>query len=188
MRTMIRTMTRMWTRRHGGAGKQGVRGTPRYMACVALQLGLVAGLAFWSGARPAHAASTTITDCTSDTALQNAVSAAASGDTLTFGCSGTITLTHKVLISKTLTLDGSGQRVTLSGDDGWQVLFVTSLGDLTLNTLTIAHGRAQNNPGGGIFNDTGGTVRISNSTIANNADVDVRRRRRRHRQLRHDEH
>src|SRR5713101_7942097 len=143
---------------------------------VRLGLGLVllAGLCIALGAqaRPAHAAQNlTVTDCTSDVQLQGDINTANSdnaGDTITFSCSGDIKLASTLQIKGSMTLDGSGQSVTLDGQNGVQVLKVNSGASFTLNALTIAHGRTLGT-GGGLLND--GTVSITNSTFANNSSA-----------------
>ncbi len=147
------------------------------MRLVALSLllgfGLLAGTMFAS--RTAHAqslSSVTITDCTDDSQLQSAIASASSGDTITFGCSGTIPITRTLTIATNLTLDGSGQNVTLDGQNKVEVLLVNRGVTFTLKALTIAHGTTSGfgGAGGGIFNN--GTVNISSSTIANNSSPD----------------
>lgn len=134
-----------------------------------LGFGLVTGNVLAS--RTAHAqslSSVTITDCTDETQLRGAIANAASGETITFGCSGAIpinALNGPLTIATNLTLDGSGQTVTLDGGNRGPVLSVNGGVTFTLNALTIAHGYSRY--GGGILN--GGTVNISNSTFANNA-------------------
>jgi hypothetical protein len=131
-----------------------------------LGVGLLASLGL--ATRTAHAqlaATITVSTC-DDATLRNAINNAASGDTITFACSGTITLGSPLGISKNLTLDGSGQQVTLSGGGSVKVLVVNSGVTLTLNALTVAHGSTPGN-GGGLENN--GTVTISNSTFANNS-------------------
>jgi hypothetical protein len=108
-----------------------------------LGFGLMTGSVFAS--RTAHAQSlnsVTITDCSDDTQLRSAVTHASSGDTITFGCSGDIKLTGTLTISKNLTLDGSGQSVTLDGQNAVGVLQVNTNVNFTLNALTIANGAA----------------------------------------------
>lgn len=146
------------------------RGLSLSIASLAL-LALLLGLAGLTGQRLGHAhaaPSSTISTC-NETTLDAAIAAATSGDTLTFGCSGTITLTHTLEISKNLTLDGSGQSVTLDGQSTVRVLLVDSGVQLMLKALTIAHGSSDF--GGGL--DNLGTLSITNSTFANNsASVD----------------
>jgi hypothetical protein len=140
-----------------------------------LVLSLLLGVALLAGSlvassRPAHAqaaSSVTITDCSDDSQLQSAISSAASGDTIAFGCSGTITLISTLTISKNLTLDGNGHSVTLDGNNRVDVLFVDNGVSFTLNALTIAHGSSL--LGGGLIDGRGSIVNISNSTFANNS-------------------
>ncbi len=121
--------------------------------------------------RPAHAQSTlTVTDCSSDSQLQADVSQANTdnaGDTITFSCSGDIKLTSTLTITGSMSIDGSGQSVTLDGGNSVQVLSVNSGVSLTLNTLIVAHGSISGN-GGGLANN-GGKVNITNSAFTDNS-------------------
>ncbi len=143
-----------------------------WLRLVALSLllgfGLLSGTALASS--KAHAATTlTVTDCSDDSQLQADVSIANSdndGDTITFSCSGDILLSGTLSITGSMTIDGSGQSVTLDGYNQVQV-FSTSSSDLTLNALTITNGTIPGD-GGGIFNNDG-TLSISNSTLSNNS-------------------
>ena len=148
--------------------------------CVRLCLGLVllAGLCLALGVqvRPAHAQTPTtftVTDCIDDSQLRADVGQANTdndGDIITFTCSGDIPLTSFLFITGSMTLDGSQspQGVTLDGQNSVQVLIVRS-GTVTLNALTIAHGAASFTSGGGIANEGGATLTITNSTISNNS-------------------
>ena len=132
-----------------------------------LGFGLLAGgLLMSSTAHAQPLSSTTITNCSDDSQLQSAVSSAASGDTITFGCGGTIPLTKTLTIATNLTLDGNGHSVTLDGGHSVEVLSVNSGVNFTLKALTVAHGSTSGS-GGGLFNN--GTVTISNSTFADNS-------------------
>ena len=117
----------------------------------------------------AHAqslSSVTITDCTDESQLQSAVIHASSGETITFGCSGAIPITVTLIISTNLTLDGSGQNVTLDGGNGSQLILLVNNGvTFTLNALTIAH-----SSDGGLYNN-GGTVNVNNSAFASNSSL-----------------
>jgi hypothetical protein len=141
-----------------------------------LGVGVLASLGLATRTAHAQPAATIIVSTCNEATLDSAISSAGSGDTISFGCSGDITLTSTLTISKNLTLDGSGQTVTLDGGNSVQVLSVTSGVSFTLKALTIAHGVAAYNAsfgiplGGGLFNN-GGTVSISNSTFANNSAV-----------------
>ncbi len=136
-----------------------------------LGVGVLASLGLASGT--VHAATTlTVTNCSNDSQLQADVSTANSdnaNDTITFACSGAIPLTSTLNITGSMTLDGSGQSVTLDGNNSVQVLSVDSGVSFTLNALTIAHGSGvvTDGGGGGIYNQ--GTLSISNSTVSGNS-------------------
>jgi CSLREA domain-containing protein len=67
--------------------------------------------------------------------------ATAGADVITFAASGIITLTGTLPpISDTLTLDGTGQIITISGASAYQVMIVNPAQPVTLNSLTIANG------------------------------------------------
>jgi hypothetical protein len=77
----------------------------------------------------------------------------AGGGTVTFACSGTITLIAEIEIAADTTIDGSGQTVTISGNNAVRVFTVSPDAVLTLRALTVADGSAS--IGGGILvNDT----------------------------------
>jgi predicted outer membrane repeat protein len=101
----------------------------------------------------------------------NLKSALAGGGTVTFTCSGTITLTAEILITADTTIDGSGQTVILSGNKAVRVFRVNNGITLSLNRLTVADGYVDlydGTPrGAGILN-SGCTLIISNSTISGN--------------------
>ena len=94
-------------------------------------------------------------------------------DTINFSVSGTITLVQGTLpaIANTspgsLTIDGTGQTITVDGANSFGVLVVNSGATLTVNDLTIAHGNASS-LGGGIDNE-GGTLTVTNSTLSGNS-------------------
>jgi hypothetical protein len=129
---------------------------------------------------PAHAQSMntiTITDCSNDIQLSTAEDNATSGDTINFSCSGTITLSRPLSIDKNLTLDGSGQKVILSGGNSRRVLQIANGVQFTLNQITITGGFVPvpyvgSSGGGGLYN-LGGTVTITNSTFSNNWGASV---------------
>ncbi len=147
--------------------------TLRPLCRLMLLAGLLVGLLVFGGtlSRTTHAqsaATITVTTC-DESHLDAAIAGASSGDTITFGCSGDIGLTQTLTISQNLTLDGSGQNVTLDGQNAVQVLYVNGGVTFTLNALTVAHGTTPTGyPGGGLDNE-GGTVNISNSTFATNS-------------------
>lgn len=88
-------------------------------------LTLVVGMAGMQlAARPAVAATTiTVSTCDQshlDAAVQQANNDNA-GDTITFSCSGTITLSSTLTINGSMTIDGSGQSVILDGGGSVQL-------------------------------------------------------------------
>lgn len=91
------------------------------------------------------------------------------GGTVTFTCSGTITLSATIVISTDTTLDGSGQAVTISGNNVVRVFTVQPGVTLTLKRLTVANGLGKIN-GGGIYNDQGAVIISSCAFANNNAD------------------
>jgi hypothetical protein len=114
---------------------------------------------------PVRAAAYTVSTC-DESSLRSAITFASPGDTVNFSCSGVITLNSPIMLSKSLTIDGSGQSVTISGGDGVQVIVVSSGVAVTLNDLTIADGTALYVSGAGI--DNNGTLSVTNSTLINN--------------------
>jgi CSLREA domain-containing protein len=92
------------------------------------------------------------------------------GGTVTFSCSGTITLTNTITIEANKTIDGSGQTVTLSGGSLVRVFTVNSGVTLNLNELTITGGRAPSGggSGGAISGGSGSTVIVSKATFSGN--------------------
>ncbi len=98
------------------------------------------------------------------------LAALAGGGTVTFTCSGTITQSAEITVAADTTIDGSGQTVTLSGNNAVRVFVVNPGIALNLNSLTIADGLVSgaSGEGGGINNY--GILNVSNSTLsANNA-------------------
>ncbi len=90
---------------------------------------------------------------------------AADIDTILFSVSGTITLGSSLpAIQKTLTIDGTGQSITIDGANFYQIL--TAYGTLNLNDLVIAHGNASSG-GGAVLNEA--TLNATNVTFAGNS-------------------
>ncbi len=100
--------------------------------------------------------------------LRDAIADAASGDTINFSVTGTITLNSGQLsISKNLTIDGPGANLlTISGNATSRVF---NIGNFTVafDGLTIANGRTGGGePGAGILN--GGNLALTSSAISGN--------------------
>ena len=97
-------------------------------------------------------------DCTLREAI-NAANALAGANTITFSVGGTITLASTlpdITDAAGLTMDGTGQTLTISGNNAVRVMQVGAGASLTLNDLTIANGTGS---GGGIANS--GTLTIT---------------------------
>ena len=94
-------------------------------------------------------------------------------DTIEFSVTGTITLTSELpAITNTspgsLTIDGSGQSITVDGAHSFQIFSVNSGATLNLQFLTIEDGSVTSilAAGGGISNH--GTLTVANSTLSGN--------------------
>ncbi len=106
--------------------------------------------------------------------LRATIAAAASGDTINFAVTGTITLASELAIDKNLTIQGPGANLlTISGNNAVRVFNignVTPAINVTLADLTIANGLAPiNSGGGGIVNLSTGTVNVTNSMLSGNS-------------------
>ena len=94
------------------------------------------------------------------------------GNTIALGSGNSLPAIQTVSIAGTLTIDGNGRNVTISGDKNSddvgdvQIFDVPVGADLTLKNLTIARGKATNTNGGGITNR--GTLSLSRVTLSNN--------------------
>jgi hypothetical protein len=144
----------------------------------------LAGMAVFAGALPAAASPATLVDCSSNhNALQPAIDAAATGETLLVKgtCTGPFT------IGSSLTLDGIGQAV-LDGNAAGRTVTVGSgalvrldhlmitngtggisnQGTLTVLDSTVSGNTASNGPGGGINNAVNATLVVTVSTVRDN--------------------
>jgi CSLREA domain-containing protein len=99
-------------------------------------------------------------------------------DTINFNVTGIIRLTSTLpTINSVMTIDGTGQSVTISGESKARVFSVPAAGTLELKGLTIANGVGGQdgiNPppvdiyGGGAILNRGGIVTITNAKFENN--------------------
>ncbi len=147
-------------------------------ALMALALLTVAVIAMVAMASPAQAADLIVTsNADSGTGtLRAAVEAANDNgevDTITFNLQEgdrTITLTSQITFSATqqTTIEGGEAGVTVSSGGTSRVLEVSSGAQVDLKNLTVANGRDYQGigGGGGIYNDPGGTLNVSNSTFS----------------------
>jgi hypothetical protein len=90
--------------------------------------------------------------------------AIAQGGTVTFGCSGAIVLSNSIVISQDVILDGTGQSVTISGNNTVRLFQIVPGVTFTVRALALVSGRT--NRGAAIYND-GGNVRLANCTLEN---------------------
>jgi hypothetical protein len=95
------------------------------------------------------------------------LAALAGGGTVTFACSGVITLSNTVTIAANTTIDGSGQTVIISGNNAVRVFMVNTGVALTLNELTVADGNAGDGDGGAI--NSRGPLTVTHSTFSGNS-------------------
>ena len=97
------------------------------------------------GMEAAGAATTLHVTTTADAgagSLRDQVAAAASGDTIDFQVTGTITLTTgQIAFNKDLTFTGPGtSALTISGNDASRIFDVTGGSAVTISGLTFVHG------------------------------------------------
>lgn len=117
---------------------------------------------------PVAVAATTTTISVCDEA--HLLAALAVGGDITFGCSGTITLTTTpvtgIVINSSTNLDASGQNVTIDGG-GTRGIFslASAVPTVTLKNLTLTHAGGT----GAIYNNQGAAnLNIINTTFSNN--------------------
>src|SRR5438067_2140065 len=92
------------------------------------------------------------------------------GGTITFGVAGTIILDPAKgplpTITKNVTING-GTTVEISGNDAIRIFNVASGATLTLNNVTISHGKTETDDGGAVSNF--GTLNVNNAQFFANA-------------------
>jgi hypothetical protein len=151
----------------------------RRFALTAIALPLLF-LAMSGLARAATIAVTNINDSGAGSlraAINNANASPTTSYTIDFNVSGTITLLSALPeITNTspgsLTIDGSGQAITVDGASLYEIFMVNAGATLNLQFLTLAHGFVLGNEegegaGGAVFNE-GGTVTVTNCTLSDN--------------------
>jgi hypothetical protein len=116
---------------------------------------------------PSTSRAASLTVCSEDQ-FERALTDAHDGDTIRFVCSDpvtTITFGSQKPINKNITLDGSGQQITISGGRPVQLLAINRGATVKIKHLTFADARSQVS-GGAI--DNRGTLIISESTFTRN--------------------
>ncbi|HJQ23244.1 MAG TPA: HYR domain-containing protein [Blastocatellia bacterium] len=150
----------------------------RVMRLMAIAV-LLALVLIVSGRLPHSSAATRTVTNTNDSgpgSLRQAIADAASGDTITFSVTGTITLTSGALaVAKNLTIQGPGanqltvQRSTATGTPAFRI-FDVSGGKVTasISGLTIANGKDSTLDGGGGVLNRDSTLTLTGCTITGN--------------------
>ena len=97
--------------------------------------------------------------------LRQALAAAASGETIDFSVTGTITLTSgELTIGQNQTITGPGaSSLTIDGNNNSRIFYISSGATVNISGLTLANGNSANY-GGGIENE--GTLNISDCVIS----------------------
>lgn len=109
-----------------------------------------------------------VTVC-SDADLRQAVE---DGGYVRFCCNGTIVLTNTISVLKSVTLDGSGQKVTIDGNSAFRLFHVGTGAVLRITNVALVNGRASSSStppaeGGAIYN-FGGSVILDSCVLSNN--------------------
>lgn len=118
------------------------------------------------------AATLTVTNVNDEGAgsLRQVLADAVDGDTIDFSVSGTIMLTsgQQLTVDKSVSITvPSDQDLTVDGLDKTRVFYIEKGKTVTISGLTISHGYALNNAGGGVYN--AGTLTLNDSTLSDNS-------------------
>jgi hypothetical protein len=135
----------------------------RWMVRILLIAAWVMGLAFFPAAS-VHAAACVVTNALDSGAgsLREKVGDT-SCTTITFDNDYTINLSTQLTPAAAMTIDGTGRKVTISGQNATRVFWISTT--VTLNHLTITQGRIGFGAGGGAAIHNSGTLTVLNSTI-----------------------
>jgi uncharacterized repeat protein (TIGR01451 family) len=99
-----------------------------------------------------------------DGTLRQALAAACENATISFASDMTITLASTLPVTRTVTVDGSGHAVSLSGGGSVRPLTIGATGHVTLTSLSLINGLASQ--GGAIYNQ--GALTLVQSTLSGN--------------------
>ncbi len=117
---------------------------------------------------PLLAATITVTN-TNDAgagSLRQAIADASSDDVIEFSVTDTITLSTTLIISKNLTINGSGaSQLSISGGNSVRVIYISGSHTVNINNISIINGYSSTY-GGGIENE--GTLTIDNCIFSGN--------------------
>jgi hypothetical protein len=103
--------------------------------------------------------------------LRGEIGVANPGDTIEFSVpvGSTITLTSgEIAIGKNLTINGTIEKITVSGNFNSR-LFEVSSGTVTIENVTLINGTAAGLNGGAILVDSGATLKLTSDTLSNNS-------------------
>jgi hypothetical protein len=111
--------------------------------------------------------------------LRNTINQAKDGDTIVFATSlngQTITLTDALTINTSLDIEGPGPGLlAISGNDASRLFSINGGLTVTINGLTLTHGRAvggnTNGSGGGAILSVGSVLTLANDDFSNNVSV-----------------
>jgi hypothetical protein len=108
--------------------------------------------------------------------LRDTITHAKDGDVIAFALAlngQTITLTSDELaIKKSLDIEGPGaDKLAVSGNDNFRVFGIREGNTVTIAGLTITHGRAAGNQGGGGIENVGSVLTLVNDVFSNNRAV-----------------
>ena len=120
---------------------------------------------------PADIIEVTNTNDSGPGSLRDALAVANDGDEITFGVTGTITLTSgELLVDKSITISGPGaDNLAVDGNAKSRVFHIGSGVTVVLSGLTITNGHVCCDfGGGGIFNDHG-TLTVEACTVSDNS-------------------
>lgn len=117
-------------------------------------------IALLAPAAPVHATARSVTNLNDDGSagcLRTLIAGSASGDTIVFSVSGTITLAMgELTIGRSLTIAGPAPGITINGNTAVRV-FNIAAGTVNISRVAIANGRVTGTPGiDGVMTENGG--------------------------------
>ncbi len=110
--------------------------------------------------------------------LRQAIADVSAGGTITFDAvlfnvPQTITLESELTIAKNLTITGTGaDKITISGNNASRVFNVNGAFTVNFNQITIANGNVPTGDGGGVLNQNGANLTLTNCVV--NANTALR--------------